>query len=114
MKRLTDLRVLKAELLTRGARTTPLLPVSEALNGLLSPPGLMGNMLIVVLDRRLELRRRPRVFRLVMKLCERPTKTVLRPTRVNRLLLKKLAPDPWLLMRRAMVLDRLSSLPRAL
>lgn len=111
---MTDPRVLSAELLTRGARTTPLLLVRLALNGLLSPPGLMGNILIVVLERRLELRRCPNVLRPVMKLWDRPTKTVPRPTWVNRLLLKKLAPDPWLLIRRAIVLDRLSSLLRAL
>lgn len=111
---MTDPRVLSAELLTRGARTTPLLLVRLARNLLLAPPGLTGNMLIVVLDRRLELRRPPNVLKLVMKLWDRPTKTVLRPTRLNRLLLKNFAPDPCLLIRSAIILDRLSNLPSAL
>lgn len=110
---MTDPRVLSADLLTRGARTTPLLLVRSAKNLLLSPPGLIGNILIVVFETRLELKRPPRVLKLVIKLWERPTKTELRPTRVNRLLLKKLAPDPWLLIRSAIILDRLSSLPSA-
>lgn len=114
MKWLTLRRVLSAELLTRGARTMPGMLCRLPWNLLLCESGLIGNILIVVLVRRLSIKRLCRSLALTMNLWDRPRNSEFGPTVVNRPVLNRLVPFEWLLIRSAMMLVMSSRLLRSL